>query len=71
MSLWLTEDKKNVSLVKISGGFPTIVDAQEQVQLLKEPGHYNFVAEMGAWNAFDPMPNAGNLNDQLNAMMES
>lgn len=25
---------------------------------------------MGSWNAFDPLSNNGNLNDQLNNMMK-
>ena len=69
LSLWMTEDKKTIKFMKVSGAFKNIEDATEQVQILKEPGHYNFVAEMGAWNAFDPLPNNNNLNDELNLMM--
>jgi len=69
MSLWMSDDKKSIKCLKISGAFQTIEETQEQIQLLKEPGHYNFCAEIGAWNAFDPLPNKGNLNDQLNEMM--
>ena len=70
MSLFMSEDKKIIKYIRVSGGFTTIEEAQEQTQLLKEPGHYNFVAEMGTWNAFDPLSNKGNLNDQLNNMMK-
>jgi DNA repair exonuclease SbcCD ATPase subunit len=69
LSLWMDDDKKTIKYVKVSGGFKNLEDAKEQVQLLKEPGHYNFVAEMGAWNAFDPLPNNKDLNDELNLMM--
>ena len=69
LSLWMSDDKKNIKFVKVSGGFKNLEDAKEQVQLLKEPGHYNFVAEMGTWNAFDPLPNSKDLNDELNLMM--
>ena len=69
LSLWMDDDKKTIKYVKVSGGFKNFDDAKEQVQLLKEPGHYNFVAEMGAWNAFDPSPNNKDLNDELNLMM--
>lgn len=69
LSLWMDDDKKTIKYVKVSGGFKNLDDAKEQVQLLKEPGHYNFVAEMGAWNAFDPLPNNKDLNDELNLMM--
>lgn len=70
MSLFMNEDKKKIKYIRVSGGFKTIEEAQEQTQILKEPGHYNFVAEMGSWNAFDPLSNNGNLNDQLNNMMK-
>lgn len=70
MSLFMDDNKKTIKYIKVSGAFNTVEEAQEQVQLVKEPGHYNFVAEMGSWNAFDPLPNKGNLNDQLNAIME-
>jgi len=70
MSLRLDENMKKVKLIRVSGTFKTIIEAQEQVQLIEQPGHYNFVAEIGAWNAFDPQPNKGDLNDQLNKMME-
>lgn len=70
MSLFMNDDKTTIKYIRVSGGFVTIDQAQEQTQLLKEPGHYNFVAEIGTWNAFDPLPNKGNLNDQLNTMMK-
>lgn len=70
MSLWMNEDKKTIKAIRVSGAFKTLEEAQEQIQLLKEPGHYNFCAEVGAWNAFDPKPNKGDLNDQLNDMMK-
>ena len=71
MSLWMDDDKKSIKYLKVSGAFLTVEEAQEQVQILKQPGHYNFVAEVGSWNAFDPVPNKGDLNDQLNKMMEN
>jgi hypothetical protein len=70
MSLFMSDDKKTIKYIRVSGGFKTVEEAQEQTQLLKEPGHYNFVAEMGTWNAFDPLPNKGDLNNQLNTMMK-
>jgi DNA repair exonuclease SbcCD ATPase subunit len=70
LSLYMNEDKKVIKCVKVSGAFPTLEEAQEQIQIIKEPGHYNFVAEIGTWNAFDPLPNKGDLNDQLNTMMQ-
>ena len=70
MSLFMDDNKTTIKYIRVSGGFTTIDEAQEQTQLLKEPGHYNFVAEIGTWNAFDPLPNKGNLNDQLNTMMK-
>lgn len=70
MSLFMNEDKNIIKYIRVSGGFKTIEEAQEQTQLLKEPGHYNFVAEMGTWNAFDPLVNKGDLNEQLNNMMK-
>ena len=71
LSLYLSEDKQNIKYHRVSCVFKTVEEAKEQIQLLKEPGHYNFVCEVGAWNAFDPQPNNGNLNDQLNSMMKS
>ena len=70
MSLFMSEDKKTIKYIRVSCSFNTVELAQEQTQLLKEPGHYNFVAEVGSWNAFDPLPNKGDLNDQLNTMMK-
>lgn len=70
LSLFMMPNKKDIQLMKVSGAFNTVEEAQEQIQLLKEPGHYNFVAEIGSWNAFDPLPNSNNLNDQLNNMMQ-
>jgi chromosome segregation ATPase len=70
MSLWMNENKRNVKAIRVSGSFKTIEEAQEQIQLIAEPGHYNFAAEVGAWNAFDPLPNKNNLNDELNTIME-
>ena len=70
MSLFMDDDKKTIKYIRVSGAFLTVEQAQEQTQLLKEPGHYNFVAEMGTWNAFDPLPNRGDLNEQLNFMMK-
>lgn len=71
MSLWLSDDKKTIKYIRVSGSFRTIEEAQEQVALLGDnKGHFNFCAEVGAWNAFDPLPNRGNLNDQLNLMMK-
>ena len=70
LSLFMNDDMKTIKYLKVSGAFKNIEDAKEQIQLLKENrGHYNFVAEMGAWNAFDPVPNSNDLNDELNAMM--
>jgi DNA repair exonuclease SbcCD ATPase subunit len=70
LSLFMNDDKKTIKCLKVSGAFKDIEDAKEQIQLLKEQrGHYNFVAEIGAWNAFDPLPNENDLNDELNAMM--
>jgi len=69
LSLWMDDDKKTIKFIKVSGGFKELEDAKEQIQLLKTPGHYNFVAEMGSWNAFDPLPNNKDLNDELNSMM--
>lgn len=69
LSLFMNDDKKSIKCLKVSGAFKDLEDAKEQIQLLKEPGHYNFAAEIGAWNAFDPLPNENNLNDELNAMM--
>jgi len=70
LSLLMNDDNKTIKCLKVSGAFKDIEDAKEQVQLLKENrGHYNFVAEIGAWNAFDPLPNANDLNDELNVMM--
>jgi len=72
MSLWLSDDKKTIKYIRVSGAFKTIEEAQEQVALLGENrGHFNFCAELGAWNAFDPVPNKSNLNDQLNLMMKN
>jgi len=71
LSLLLSDNKKTVKYHRVSCVFKTIEEAKEQIQLLKEPGHYNFVCEVGAWNAFDPCPNGGDLNDQLNNMMKS
>ena len=71
LSLYLSEDKQNIKYHRVSCVFKTVEEAKEQIQLLKEQGHYNFVCEVGAWNAFDPQPNNGNLNDQLNSMMKS
>lgn len=68
MSLFV--ENNIIKYIKISGSFNTIEETQEEIQILKEPGHYNFVAEMGSWNAFDPLPNKRNLNDQLNKMMK-
>ena len=70
MSLFMNEDKNIIKYIRVSGGFKTLEEGQEQTQLLKEPGHYNFVAEMGTWNAFDPLVNKGDLNEQLNNMMK-
>jgi len=70
LSLYMNEDKKVIKCVKVSGAFSTLVEAQEQIQIIKEPGHYNFVSEIGSWNAFDPLPNKGDLNDQLNTIMQ-
>jgi hypothetical protein len=70
LSLWMNEDKKEIKYVKVSGAFLSLEEAQEQIQIIKNPGHYNFVAEIGSWNAFDPLPNKGDLNDQLNTMMQ-
>jgi hypothetical protein len=70
MSLFMSDDKKTIKYIRVSCSFKTVELAQEQTQLLKEPGHYNFVAEVGSWNAFDPLPNKGDLNDQLNTMMK-
>jgi hypothetical protein len=69
-SIWMNDDKKTIKFIKVSGAFNTMEETQEQTQLLKEPGHFNFVLENGSWCAFDPLPNNGNLNDQLNEMME-
>jgi hypothetical protein len=70
LSLLMNDDNKTIKCLKVSGAFKDIEDAKEQVQLLKENrGNYNFVAEVGAWNAFDPLPNPNDLNDELNAMM--
>lgn len=71
MSLYMKDDKKTIGSIRVSGAFKTIEETQEQIQLLKEPGHYNFVAEVGSWNAFDPLPNKGDLNEQLNKTMEN
>jgi hypothetical protein len=72
MSLFMNDDKKTIKAIRVSGSFKTIEEAQEQVVLLgNNRGHYNFCAEVGAWNAFDPLPNKGDLNDQLNKMMEN
>jgi len=72
MSLFMNEDKKTIKAIRVSGSFKTIEEAQEQVVLLGENrGHYNFCAEVGAWNAFDPVPNKNDLNDQLNKIMEN
>jgi hypothetical protein len=72
MSLFMGDDKKTIKAIRVSGSFKTIEEAQEQVVLLgNNRGHYNFCAEVGAWNAFDPLPNKGDLNDQLNKMMET
>lgn len=70
MSLFMNDNKKDILCIKVAGAFKTVDEAQEQIQILKQPGHYNFVAEMGTWNAFDPMPNNGDLNEQLNKIME-
>lgn len=70
LSLWMDDDKKLIKYVKVSGAFLSLEEAQEQIQIIKKPGHYNFVAEVGSWNAFDPLPNSGDLNDQLNNMMQ-
>jgi hypothetical protein len=70
LSLYMNDDKKAIKCVKVSGAFLSLEEAQEQIQIIKEPGHYNFVAEIGSWNAFDPLPNKGDLNDQLNTMMQ-
>ena len=45
MSLFMSEDKKTIKYIRVSCSFKTVELAQEQTQLLKEPGHYNFVAE--------------------------
>lgn len=72
MSLWLSDDKKTVKYIRVSASFKTLEEAQEQVALLGDNrGHFNFCAEVGAWVAFDPIPNRGNLNDQLNLMMKN
>ena len=71
LSLYLSEDRQSIKYHRVSCVFKTVEEAKEQIQLLKEPGHYNFVCEVGAWNAFDPQPNNGDLNDQLNSMMKS
>ena len=71
LSLYLSEDKQKIKYHRVSCVFKTVEEAKEQIQLLKEPGHYNFVCEVGAWNAFDPQPNNGDLNEQLNMMMKS
>ena len=70
LSFWMNEDMKNVKLVKVSGAFPTIEEAQDQVKVITKKGHYNFYIEVGKWCAFDPLPNNNNLNDQLNDMMK-
>lgn len=70
LSFWMNEDKKTIKLHRVCGAFKTLEEAQEQVQILKEPGHYNFCSEIGAWSAFDPMPNSGDLYQQLNDMMK-
>jgi hypothetical protein len=55
MSLFMADDKKTIKAIRVSGSFKTIEEAQEQVLLLGDNrGHYNFCAEVGAWNAFDP-----------------
>ena len=70
LSLLMNDDNKTIKCLKVSGAFKDLEDAKEQIQLLKENrGHYNFAAEMGAWNAFDPLPNENDLNDELNSMM--
>lgn len=72
MSLWLSDDKKTIKYIRVSASFKTIEEAQEQVALLgNNKGHFNFCTEVGAWVAFDPLPNRGNLNDQLNLMMKN
>lgn len=72
MSLWLSDDKKTVKYIRVSAAFKTLEEAQEQVALLGDNrGHFNFCTEVGAWVAFDPTPNKGNLNDQLNLMMKN
>jgi hypothetical protein len=72
MSLFMNDDNKTIKLIRVSGAFKTIEEAQEQVVLLgNNRGHFNFCAEVGAWNAFDPLPNKNDLNDQLNKMMEN
>jgi hypothetical protein len=70
LSLYMNDDKKTIKCVKVSGAFSSLEEAQEQIQIIKEAGHYNFAAEIGSWNAFDPLPNKGDLNDQLNTMMQ-
>ena len=72
MSLFVNDDRKTIRAIRVSGAFKSIEEAQEQVVLLGDNrGHYNFCAEIGAWNAFDPLPNKGDLNDQLNKIMEN
>jgi len=71
MSLFMNEDKTTILHIKVAGAFKTIEEGQEQIQLLSKPGHYNFVAEVGTWNAFDPQINNGDMNQQLNNMMKN
>lgn len=71
LSFWTTENKDKVKLLKVSGAFKYLDEAQYHVRLLKEPGHFNFAAEMGKWNAFDPLRlTSDNLESELNMMMK-
>jgi hypothetical protein len=70
ISFWMNEDMKSVKLFKVSGAFQTVEEAQDQLKVISKKGHYNFYMEVGKWSAFDPLPNSGNLSDQLNEMMK-
>ena len=71
LSFFLNEDNSRVKLFRVSGAFKTLEEAQEQAKLLENKVvGLHFTLEMGSWVAFDPLPNIGDLNGQLNQMMK-
>lgn len=71
LSIWLNDDKSKITAFKVSGLFRYFNEAEYQINLVKQKGHLNFVAEVGKWNALEPTRlNDDNLEFELNAMMK-